>query len=250
MSVASDIYLSPWKYLSFCLFMSLLPQHANANIIINGTRVIYPQQKNEVNIQLSNDGDKPALVQSWIDNGDEKATFDKISVPFVLTPPIVRVEPNSGQTLRITWTGTPLPQDKESLFWLNILDIPPKSATAANADILQMAIRSRLKIFFRPPALNASGANQAFHDLQWQRSTSSPGTVLRVNNPSAYFINVSTIKIETRHKEIKSLKSEMIAPKSFAEFTFTALPEKIENAALRYEVINDFGSITTIKNTR
>ncbi|MCS3607782.1 fimbrial biogenesis chaperone [Erwinia rhapontici] len=250
MSVVSDMSLSAWKYLSFYLVASLLSQQANANVIINGTRVIYPQQKNEVNIHLSNDSDKPALVQSWIDNGDENAALDKISVPFVLTPPIVRIEPNSGQTLRITWTGTALPQDKESIFWLNILDIPPKSATAINADILQMAIRSRLKIFFRPPALNANGANQAFHDLQWQRSTSAPGTVLRVNNPSAYFINVSNVKIETRRQEIKSLNGEMIAPKSSAEFRFTALPERIENAALRYEVINDYGSITTVKNTQ
>lgn len=249
MSVVSDMSLSAWKCLPFYLFASLLPLQANANIIINGTRVIYPQQKTEVNIQLSNDSDKPALVQSWIDDGDENAAFDKISVPFVLTPPIVRVEPNSGQTLRITWTGTPLPQDKESLFWLNVLDIPPKSTTAINTDILQMAFRSRLKIFFRPPSLSANGAHQAFHDLQWQRSPSAPGTVLLVNNPSAYFINVSSIKIQTGRKEIKSLKGEMIAPKSSAEFRFTALPEKFDDTALRYEVINDYGSISTIKKT-
>ncbi|WP_455813490.1 fimbrial biogenesis chaperone [Pseudomonas graminis] len=246
MSFVSDIHLSAWKNLPFYLIFLLLPQQVNANIIINGTRVIYPQQKQEVNVQLNNDSENPALVQSWIDDGDENAALDKISVPFVLTPPIVRVEPNSGQTLRITWTGTALPQDKESLFWLNVLDIPPRSAATINADVLQMAIRSRLKLF----ALSASGANQAPHELQWQRSPSAPARVLLVNNPSAYFINVSNIKIETRHKEIKSLKSEMIAPKSSAEFRFTALPEEIDAAALRYEVINDYGSVTTIKNTQ
>lgn len=250
MSVVSHMHLSAWKHLLFCLLISIIPQQIHANIIINGTRVIYPQEKQEVNIQLSNDGALPALVQSWIDRGDENAAFDKISVPFVLTPPIVRVEPNSGQTLRITWTGTPLPQDRESVFWLNVLDIPPKSATAVNANILQMAIRSRLKIFFRPSSLNADDAKQAFHNLQWQRSSSSPANVLLVNNPSAYFINVSAIKIEMQHKEIKSLKSEMIAPKSTAEFRFTALPEKIDEATLRFEVINDYGSVTTIKKNQ
>lgn len=249
MSAARYLHQPVWKHLPFYMLSILMPLQANANVIIHGTRVIYPQQQREVNIQLSNDGNKPSLIQAWIDNGDANTSFNKISVPFVLTPPIVRVEPDTGQTLRLTWTGTPLPQDKESLFWLNVLDIPPKSGSVTDANLLQMAIRSRLKVFFRPPALSAAGANKAFYDLRWKRSPSSPASALVIDNPSGYFINISSIIIEHHEKNIKSLQSQMISPGGSAEFRFPSLPAVINDAALRYEVINDYGSVTTIKKT-
>lgn len=252
MSVVRYLCLAPWKNLPLYILLAWIPQQAAANVIINGTRVIYPQSNREVNIQLSNDGNKPSLIQAWVDNGDmdENKSFNQITVPFVLMPPIIRIEPNTGQTLRLTWTGSPLPQDKESLFWLNVLDIPPKNPAVTDANILQMAIRSRIKIFFRPPALSASGATQAWQDLQWQRSTSTPKIALRITNPSPYFINISSIKIDSHGKEIKSLASQMLAPRSSGEFRFNSIPEKITDAMLRYEVINDYGSVSTIKMTR
>ncbi|PJI52023.1 molecular chaperone EcpD, partial [Methylobacterium radiotolerans] len=48
-------------------------------------------------------------------------------------------------------TGEPMPQDKESVFWLNVLEIPPKDK--ANQNLLQMAFRSRIKLFYRPAGL-------------------------------------------------------------------------------------------------
>jgi chaperone protein EcpD len=72
-------------------------QPACASIVMDGTRVIYQGDKNEVTISLTNKNPRPVLIQSWIDTGNEKATPDKISVPFVLTPPINRVDPNQGK---------------------------------------------------------------------------------------------------------------------------------------------------------
>ncbi|MTD28728.1 fimbrial biogenesis chaperone [Erwinia sorbitola] len=253
MSVVRNLHQRAYKLLPACILLpfAVIAHQANANVIIHATRVIYPQDQREVNIQLTNDAERPSLIQSWIDDGDDKSSFNNTSVPFVLTPPIIRVEPNSGQTLRLTWTGgASLPQDKESIFWLNILDIPPKNTDTPDANMLQMAIRSRLKVFFRPPALSAEGAKKAFYDLQWKYSPSAPKTVLVVNNPSPYFVNISNVKIERNKKEIKSLKGEMIAPGSAAEFRFTALPDNIKNDEIRYEAINDHGSVITIKTTQ
>ena len=54
------------------MLASLLLSAGNAwaNIVINGTRVLYPENNKEVIVQLINTGDAPALVQSWIDDGD------------------------------------------------------------------------------------------------------------------------------------------------------------------------------------
>lgn len=239
----------PYSALKYCICMLLATQTlvSHANVIINSTRVIYPQNQHEVSIQLTNDSSQPSLIQAWIDNGDPNANFNQISVPFILTPPIVRIEPQSGQTLRLTWTGGSLPQDRESIFWLNILDIPPKKSDSTDSNILQMAIRSRIKIFFRPPSFDEKGATGAFQSLRWQRASASPGTMLTIYNPSGYYINIASITITHYGKEITSLSGEMIAPRGSAEFKFTQLPEKIDNTALRYEIFNDYGSITTVK---
>ena len=65
--------------------------HSWANIVINGTRVLYPENNKEVIVQLMNTGDAPALVQSWIDDGDINSTPETANVPFLLSPPSFHV---------------------------------------------------------------------------------------------------------------------------------------------------------------
>ena len=76
-----------------CLAALLMPVSlANAEIIIHGTRAVYPSDAREITLQLSNDGKSPSLVQVWIDEGDPKSTPDQSKAPFIITPPISRVE--------------------------------------------------------------------------------------------------------------------------------------------------------------
>lgn len=70
--------------LSALLIASVQPVHAG--LVIYGTRVIYPAEKNEVLVQLMNQGERSSLVQSWIDDGDSSLPPEKIHVPFMLTP--------------------------------------------------------------------------------------------------------------------------------------------------------------------
>ncbi|MBB9228921.1 fimbria/pilus periplasmic chaperone, partial [Escherichia coli] len=60
--------------------------------IVNGTRFIYPGNEKEITVQLSNTADRPALAQAWLDNGNADATPDTITTPFIITPPISRVD--------------------------------------------------------------------------------------------------------------------------------------------------------------
>ena len=139
--------------LSFLLLCSDL----NAEVILHGTRVIYPAEAREVTLQLSNICEEPSLVQAWIDDGDPKSTPDQSTAPFMISPPISRVNAKKGQALRITAlpNAASLSKTQETLFWLNVLDIPPKpESNAVNVDApdnyLQLAIRSRIKLFYRP----------------------------------------------------------------------------------------------------
>lgn len=58
--------------------------------------------------------------------------------------------------LRISYLGTPLPADRESVFCLNVKNIAPTSK--ANRNKLQINVKSRFKIFFRPKGLKGDPA--------------------------------------------------------------------------------------------
>ncbi len=65
--------LNSYNFLLGLAFASaVIAPATQAEIVIHGTRVIYPSDAREVTLQVSNNGSKPALVQAWIDEGDPK----------------------------------------------------------------------------------------------------------------------------------------------------------------------------------
>lgn len=199
-------------YSSIAGALIILCSAAHAAIIVNGTRVIYPAKKKDVTLQVRNDGTKPSLMQVWMDNGDASITPDKSNVPFVITPPVSRVDPKSGQTISISYINADLPQDRESVFWINILDIPAKpqrQENDADSSYLQLSVRSRIKLFYRPEKLKGS-AIAAPKALQWTLSNNQ----LNVNNPTPYYVSFSNIKAISNSGTASELvpKGLMVAP--------------------------------------
>ncbi|MNT10159.1 Chaperone protein EcpD precursor [compost metagenome] len=131
-------------------------------MVIATTRVIYPAEEAEVTVSLSNSGQHPSLVQVWIDDGRADVPVEQLQVPFSLTPALFRLEPGKGQVLRLFRAQHDFAQDRESLYWLNVLDIPPKG----QGNALQLAVRSRIKLLYRPHKL-AGNARQAPQTLTW-----------------------------------------------------------------------------------
>lgn len=224
------------------LFISTITQ---ASVVIMGTRVIYPAEQTSINVQLNNADSSPSLIQSWIDNGNASASPDSMAVPFVITPPIFRIEPTSGQTLRIMYTGEPLPQDRESLFYLNVLDIPAKPKVEENTEInnsnnyLQIAVRSRIKLFFRPNNLKIAPSD-AYEQVAWHLEETTTNSVLKADNPTPYFITYNQISInqEGAHP-IKIQQTGMIAPFSSESFP---LSKKITSSEkVNWIIVNDYG---------
>ena len=97
----------------------------------------------------NNDPASVYLIQSWIENaGDQKDT------QFVITPPLFSMQGKKENTLRIiNATNHQLPGDRESLFWVNVKAIPAMEKDQKNENTLQLAIISRIKMFYRPTNL-------------------------------------------------------------------------------------------------
>lgn len=233
-------------FLIFCLITCVMSSSAMASVTIIGTRVIYPASEKEVTVRLNNKSDQPALVQAWIDDGNPNEAVDKINVPFVLLPPVFRMEANKGQTLRIVFTGANLPTDKESIFWLNVLDIPPRDKSLANQNQLQMAVRSRIKIFYRPAQFDQVQANKAASGLVWRHG--SKANTLSATNNSPFFVNVSQIDAEDNAgRKLTLEKGEMLVPGETKEFPMKGMSANQIKTTFKYQYLDDFGAARNVE---
>lgn len=210
-----------------------------ANVIIHSTRIIYPENEKEVIVSLENKGVKPALVQSWIDDGNTNAKINQMDIPFVILPPVSRIEPSQGQSLRISYTGKSLPEDRESVFWFNNLDIPPSSENRKGNE-MQMAFRSRIKLFFRPKAIKGATSNEAVEMLTVTYPDKNRRKI-NINNNSPLYITISSIDILRGEKAITSLEGKMIPPFS-SESYITKEIASGEGYTTVINYINDYGA--------
>ncbi|MCS4251337.1 molecular chaperone [Pseudomonas sp. BIGb0164] len=168
------------------VLLTLAPP-ARAALKIEGTRLIYLGQDRGASIGVVNQAARELVVQTWITGDDTSANGD---VPFVATEPLVRLGPGEHHSLRLLYAGEGLPTDRESLFWLNILEIPLKPE---NANSVQFAIRQRLKLFYRPPAL-AGGSAEAVQQLVWR----TQGGRVTVSNPSAFHLSLVNLHTDSQ----------------------------------------------------
>lgn len=217
---------------------------ARAGVVIGGTRVVFPAQQGEVTVRLSDTSDHPALVEAWIDDGDVRSTPETSSTPFLITPPLFRMEATRDQSLRILYVqgSKPLPTDRESLFWLNVLEIPPKpTGAAADRNTLQFAIRSRLKLFFRPANLPGDPL-KAPDQLTFKTTSGGEGAALEVHNPTPYYITISKLSFGNGGKPIAGAEG-MVAP--FGDLRLPLEGEARAPAAgtpIVFTTINDYGA--------
>jgi len=220
---------------------ALGPGSAAASIVINATRVVYPERESEVTVKLDNNGRSPALVQAWIDGGDLTATPDESTAPFTLTPPLFRLDPGKGQSLRLFHTREAQPQDRESLFWLNVLEVPPKAAGNDRRNALRLAFRTRIKLFFRPAAL-AGAARDAPGSVTWRFARGGTGYVLRAINPSAYHVTFSRIVARAGGETWSNDEGGMVDPGASADFPLGLLAAPPAGPfSVEYRYLDDFG---------
>lgn len=231
------------KVLSGAVWLILFFLHANtvtAAVMLYGTRVIYDAGKREQLVRLSNESDSPLLIQAWLDDGVEKAVAEQ-KVPFILTPPVFRMSARQGQVLRMQYTGEALPEDRESVFYLNVLEIPPKPKIDNGQNTLQLALRSRVKVFFRPIAL-AEGPKDLGGKLKWRLVKENGATALEVLNPTGFYASFANASVQAKGKR-HSLETNMLGPGETRIFRFTSqVPGKVDMEKVEFNLINDIGA--------
>ena len=206
---------------------------AQAAVTLDRTRIIFDGNQQSTNITIRNDNaEQPYLAQSWLENAAGKKL---VTGPIVTTPPIQRMEPQSSSIVRLSTSPeiAKLPQDRESLFYYNLREIPP---TSTEAGVLQIALQSRVKLFYRPEAIVAESKKEWTNQLTLTQSAQG----YQLNNSTPFHITVIGFGNSKKFSEETGFEAVMIAPKS----THTFKSAKLTTPHLTY--INDYGGKPTL----
>lgn len=210
----------------------MFPQALQAAINLDRTRVVFDGSEQSDTVTLKNEnGTLPFLAQSWLTDSEHR----KISAPLMVLPPLQRIEAGGRTLIRLVKTSgiDQIPQDRESLFYLNVREIPPKPE---KVNVLQIAVQSEIKVFYRPQGI------KPVKDDIWQRRLKirKSGQQFVVENPTPYYITVSNIQRQPAGKGALYLlknRAFMIAPKS--SVNVDVKDPSVQAFSLYY--VNDFG---------
>jgi len=214
------------------LLLTLGPSAAQAAVALDRTRAILNEGDKSVSMNVTNQSnDTPYLAQGWL----EDPQGNKVNSPLAVLPPVQRLEPGAKTQVRVQSTPAvaQLPQDRESLFYFNLREIPPRSE---KSNTLQIALQTRIKLFYRPKAI---AATQRDMDNPWQEKITlqRQGDRYQVHNPTPYYVTIVDGG-STKGANLPGFDAVMIAPKSSA--TLNVAASKLGNApVLTY--INDWG---------
>ena len=214
---------------------------ASSGVTMTDTRIIFAGADREATVRTINGGQAPVLVQVWIDDGSKNADINNMSVPFTVTPSVYRIEQGKGQSVRLIYNGMQLPNDRESVYWFNLLEIPAVNEKLQQKDRLELAFRTRIKIFYRPASLTMDSTSNT-EKLRWSVKRNGKSGEVIVNNPTPYYFNFGQMQVSAG-SSVYPLTSGMVAP--YSETTFTpagnkGLPQNI--SSIDFEVLNDHGS--------
>ncbi|PRC93782.1 fimbrial biogenesis chaperone [Solimicrobium silvestre] len=230
-----------WKIIGSALFLSVLTMApALASVVMTNTRVIYPANAREKSIQLTNQDSLPSVMQVWIDSGDDKSTPETAEAPFLVTPPLFRIEPNEGQTIRLVFIGEGLPQDRESVFYLNTVQIPSLDANSADQNQMIVMLRNRIKLFYRPTTIKG-GIERATDQFSFSVQQEGADWRVTAENKSGYHISLVNAKVVSNAQEFP-FEPSMVAPYSKADWVIKNPGHPMQlPMTVNYSFINDYG---------
>lgn len=202
------------KLTALCL---MIPSMSYASLSLDRTRTIFNGKEKSVSLRVYNSSERlPFLAQSWFEN--EKG--EKIEGPFIATPPIQKVEPKQQTQIKIDkLTTAELPQDRESVYYFNFRQIPPKSD---KPNVLQLTVQTKTKLFYRPASLFMDGTEISNQPWQKKLILKESGQGLVAVNPTPYYITVSAISPTNGKESFAGFEPFMVAPLSELPLKFKA----------------------------
>ncbi|WP_423242129.1 fimbrial biogenesis chaperone [Pseudomonas viridiflava] len=218
--------------------LSLTSVCAQGALSLTGTRLIFDGRYREVSLEMRNPGQDEVLVQAWLSDplDDETSSASTRILPFVVTPPLSRVGAGGRRELRVLYQGAGMPDDRESLLHLSVLEIPRRENGNRQ---LTIAIRQRINVFYRPAGLPGDPAESA-ERLDWAMTQNSAGTTqLQVSNPTAYHVSLESLSLEG----VQVSDYLLLAPGARIELPVSASTQRSVLRRLAFKALTDYGGL-------
>lgn len=229
-------------YLLIGLLNCITLNSSQAGLLASASRVIFHENNNEKSLMLTNTNDYPIISQIWVDDGFTGPEYP--NVPFAIVPSALKLAPKEIKGIRILYNGMSLPKDRESMFWLNLYEIPSTKKDSIPNNYLTLAMNTQLKIFYRPKNLKTESINHLQEKIQYQLLKDQEKWVLKIKNPSPYFLNFTGLDISNEYSKSK-ITNELdnaLAPFSEKSYQFENNNFiKLEENRLQYNLIDDYG---------
>ncbi|NHR04860.1 molecular chaperone [Chromobacterium haemolyticum] len=219
---------------------------SQAGLLAESTRVVFAAGSAEQSLQLVNLNPYPVVVQAWVDDGRLESGPDAVGAAEAAVmpiPPIFRLNPKAQISLRLIATGVPLPADRESLFWLNLYEIPPaRTDLPADSQTLTVTLRTQMKLFMRPAKLTSS-VEDLPGLLSFALEQGVGGLRLRIDNPSPYYATFRSLEVACAGGEAQAPAADMLAPRTGETLVLAApLPCAAEAVEVRFLLVGDDGN--------
>ncbi len=217
------------KTLLLTMLTTSLALPAQAAFTLNGTRFIYEEGKKNISFEVTNHSEFTYGGQVWIDNASEKAS-DVFIVP---SPPFFKVKAGNKHIVRLMNVNNALPKDRESLFLLNVQEVPPKPK-AEEGNVLAMAMNIRVKVLYRPKAI-IEGRKDAEKQLVLVNRDGSTW----VKNTTPYYFAITDVKSNGKSLNLKDDVKQSLA--QLAPYSEVNTRTTLTSGKISVEALNDWG---------
>ncbi|EAA1645034.1 fimbrial chaperone protein [Salmonella enterica subsp. enterica serovar Richmond] len=210
---------------SIVLIIGILTgSQAIAAFTLNGTRFIYDEGRKNISVEVTNVTNNTYGGQVWVDN----TTTPSSEVYFTPAPSFFKISGKEKQVVRLLNINSNLPTDRESLFWLNVQEIPPASKEEGN--VLALALNTQVKLFYRPKAIKDEREKA-------EQQLVRDGTKLK--NPTPYYFAITSVSING----IKITPSNSLDKKlsQMAPFSEIDIGQTLSGTVV-IEAIDDYGA--------
>lgn len=226
---------------ALAIFVSLFSGYSQAGINLENTRVVLVEPRKEASLMIKNSGSEAVMFQAWIEAADKSE-----DLPFAITPVLKVLSSRQKQALRILYIGRGLPTEKESMFWVNVREVPQK---AREENSLQIAVQQRLKLFYRPAGL-AGKVTKAPQQLKWRLLAKDGKNYLKVINTSPFYLSFASLVLRMENKSF-IVPIDMISPFATSLAEIPELPSGIQakNLHVDFEIIDDASGISKYQGT-
>lgn len=201
---------------------------------LDTTRVIFQSENVSTSFRAVNSTKENVwLLKAWVTEFNSANVDD---MPFFISPPLVRINENESIQFRINKLAEAelLPKDKESVFHVNVMAIPPSGDAKDSGGHVAFSVAHQIKLFYRPKSIDNKNDIENIHQ---KIKVVKDKDGIKIKNPTPYYASLGSLILN--EKELKVEASHMIDP-----FSDLVIPSKEFVKSISFQLINDFGGLS------